>query len=111
MPALVFRLLSNVFGEYRDERDTQRTASDEIIQEIRQGERGVVGICAGIRTHLMRDGPVAKKSQDAAEQNARHYNSGGREDAAMKGAGRHDRHGRWFVAVELEAWPQVFPPK
>jgi hypothetical protein len=29
----------------------------------------------------------------------------------MEGAGRHDRHGRWFIAAELEAWPRVFPPK
>jgi hypothetical protein len=29
----------------------------------------------------------------------------------MKDAGRHDRHGRWFIAAELEAWPRVFPRK
>ncbi len=111
VPALVFRLLSDILGEYRDERDAQRTARDQVIQEIRQRKSGVVGISDGIRAHLMRDCPVAKKSENAAEQNARHYDSGGRKDAAMKSAGRHDRHGRWFVAAELEAWPRVFPSK
>src|SRR4029077_20040237 len=59
----------------------------------------------------MRNGPFAEKSEDTAEQDARHHDSGGRKDSAMEGAGRHDRHGRWFAAAGLEALRRVFPSR
>jgi hypothetical protein len=57
----------------------------------------------------MRDRPITKKSQDAAEQHARHYDSRRGSNAAIQVLGRHERHGRWFGARGLVGLRVLFP--
>src|ERR1700691_4006492 len=60
---------------------------NQIIQKIRQSERRVVSVRNRIRPHLVRQGPIAKKSQHAAQQYAGHHDPSGRSDATVHRSG------------------------
>ena len=55
----------------------KRSASHEVIQKVGQGKGGIVGVGGGIRTNLVCDAPFPQKTQNPAEHNARHDDSGG----------------------------------
>ena len=83
VPALVLAALGGIFGKNRNERRAQRGSGHQVVQEIGQRERRIVRVGHRVRAHLMRHGPLAKESEQAAGQDAAHHNSCGSEDAAM----------------------------
>ena len=110
-PTFIFALFRDIFGEYGDERDAERATGDQVIQEIGQGKGGVVSAGGSVRADLMRDGPVAKKSQNAAEQHAGHHDTRRGGNAAVQMLGRHERNGRWFDARGLVGLRAMFPTR
>ena len=76
MPAFILAVLRDELGEDRNKGDAQRTSRHQVVQEVRQGESGVIGIGDGVRADLVGDGPIAEETQNAAGQHARHHNAG-----------------------------------
>ena len=103
-PGFVLAILGGVLGEDGNEGDAERGAGDQIIEEIGQGEGGVIGVGHGVRADLVGDGPLAKEAEDAGEQDSAHDDGRRGEDAAVNAGLRHVRHGRGFVVVRLESW-------
>ena len=64
----------------------------QVIEEIGEGEGGVVGTGGGVGADLVGDGPIAKEAENAAEQNAGHHDAGGRGDATVEVSGRRHRN-------------------
>lgn len=87
VPGFVFLIFGDEFGEDRNESDAERTARDEVIQKIGQSEGGVVGVGDGVGTDLVGNGPFAQKSEQAAEQDARHDDTRGLDDLAIEAVG------------------------
>ncbi len=93
-PGLIFAVFGRILGEDGDKCDAKRGAGDRVVEKIRQGKGRVIRVGHRIRADLMRDGPLAKKSEDAAEQDAAHHIDSGRDDAAIHARLSHVRHGR-----------------
>ncbi len=97
MPAFVFALFGDVFGEDGNEGDAERASGDQVIQEIGEREGGVIGVGDGVGADLVGDGPIAEEAEHAAEQDAGHDDAGGRGDATVQVIGR--RHVGNIVSV------------
>jgi len=70
---LLFLPLREEAGEHRDERDGQRAARQEVVQEIGDGERGEVGVRLRGRAVLVRDDGVPRVPEDAGQEHRRHH--------------------------------------
>src|ERR1700686_4740483 len=60
---------------------------------------GQLTVCFSSRA--ARSGPLAKKSEQTAGQDAAHHNPGGSEDAAVNAGCTHEGYGRGFSEVSL----------
>ena len=76
VPAFILAVLRDELGENRNKGDAERTSRHQVVQEVRQGESGVIRIGDGVRADLVGDGPIAEETQNAAGQHARHDDAG-----------------------------------
>ena len=90
MPAFILAVLRHELGEDRNKGEAQRASRHQVVQEIRQGEGGIIGIGNGVRADLVGDGPFAEETQNAAGQHARHDNAGSLGDAPRYVGGVHE---------------------
>ena len=94
VPALVFPAFGGIFDEDRNKRQAEGSARHEIIQEVGQGEGGVVGVGDSSGADLARHRPFAEEAEEAAHEHARH------DDASRPRYPARDArsaHGRWCI--------------
>ena len=76
VPAFILAVLRHELGEDGNKGNAERASRHQVVQEVGQGESGVIRVGDGIRPDLVGDGPIAQEAQNAAGQHARHHDAG-----------------------------------
>ncbi len=90
MPGFVFSILRGILRKNGNESDAERAPGNEIVQKIGEREGGDISVRDGVGADLVREGPIAQKTEEAAEQNACHDNTGGLNDFAVQANGHEN---------------------
>ncbi len=90
MPGFILSIFRGKLRKNGNESDAERTPGNQIVQKIGEGESRDVSVRDGVGADLVREGPIAQKTEEAAEQNARHDNTGGLNDFAIQANGHEN---------------------
>lgn len=84
-PAFGFIVAREIVREDRNERDGEKAAADDVIENIGKIERDIVSIDRGIRAADLRNDDFAQQADDTAEQHRGHHDERRESDFFVEG--------------------------